>query len=370
MVRFLSTLLVFTLLFTSCQNNSNTLRIKGNSDLTNGSKIFHIIADTNNQPQILDTLTTEEGAFDLNFDIVEPNLHFLQVEGIQGTFPFIAEAGTVAIELYKDSLVASKATGTVSNDKFMQYKTETKMYIASLNSIGNDLQQAIILKDSLATVDLQEQYQDVRDQIQEYELNFIRSAPDSFISILILERFIANKNISIDEAKNLYENLSDRIKNSESGRSVKQIVDAPAKAEVGAVAPLFKGPDPNGNSLALNESLGKVTIIDFWASWCRPCRVENPNLVRLYHQHKADGLSIIGVSLDKTKPQWVQAIADDGLVWNHVSNLQFWNDPIAKLYRVNAIPATFILDENGVIVSRDLRGAQLERKVQELLGKL
>jgi len=120
----------------------------------------------------------------------------------------------------------------------------------------------------------------------------------------------------------------------------------------------------------LNESLGKVTIIDFWASWCRPCRIENPNLVRLYNEHKNDGLRIVGVSLDKTKPKWIQAIADDGLTWEHVSNLEFWNDPIARLYNVSAIPATFIVDENGIIVSRDLRGIELERKVQELLGKL
>jgi thiol-disulfide isomerase/thioredoxin len=132
----------------------------------------------------------------------------------------------------------------------------------------------------------------------------------------------------------------------------------------------LKGPDPNGGTFNLADRLGKITIIDFWASWCRPCRVENPNLVRLYNKHKDNGLQIVGVSLDRTKPQWVQAIADDGLIWEHVSNLQFWNDPIAKLYQVSAIPATFILDENGVILTRDLRGPMLEQKIEELLSAL
>ena len=130
------------------------------------------------------------------------------------------------------------------------------------------------------------------------------------------------------------------------------------------------GPDPDGGTFSLEDRLGKITIIDFWASWCRPCRVENPNLVRLFNKHKDKGLQIVGVSLDRTKPKWIQAIADDGLVWDHVSNLQFWNDPIAKLYKVSAIPATFILDENGVILTRDLRGPMLERKIDELLGNM
>jgi len=370
MIRYFALPLFVAFSIIACQNGSNSLKIKGTSDLDNGIKIFHIKADANNQPQVMDTLTVSEGKFELTFEVEEPNVHFLQVEGLQGTFPFVVEGGTLDVEIFKDSLVASKAMGTISNDDFMQYKSETKVYITSLNAIGNDLQQALILKDTLAAQDLQDQYQEVRLQIQEYELDFIRSSPDSFISILILERFVANKTLPTGEAKELYDGLSERIKNTDSGRSISGILNVPEKAEVGQAAPLFEGPDPEGNRLALNESLGKVTIIDFWASWCRPCRIENPNLVRLYNEHKNDGLRIVGVSLDKTKPKWIQAIADDGLTWEHVSNLEFWNDPIARLYNVSAIPATFIVDENGIIVSRDLRGIELERKVQELLGKL
>ena len=370
MFKKIFTVLVVYLFVLGCQNNSNTLRIKGTADLVNGSKIYHVVADINNQPKTLDTLIINQKSFDLKIEIDEPSFHFLQINGQNGTFPFIAENGKLNVELYKDSLGTSKATGTVSNDDFMRYKSETKVYIESLNDIGNDLQQAMILKDSLLAQDLQEQYQEVREQIQDYELEFLKEAPNSLISILILERLVANNTLTIEEAKSLFESLSDRIINTKSGRAVKQQLEQSPKAEVGKIAPPFEGPNPEGNQFALQSGLGKVTIIDFWASWCRPCRIENPNLVQLYHRNKNRGLSIVGVSLDKDKNKWIKAIQDDGLIWNHVSNLQFWNDPIAKLYKVTAIPATFLLDNEGIIIARDLRGFDLYNKVEELLNKM
>jgi thiol-disulfide isomerase/thioredoxin len=112
-----------------------------------------------------------------------------------------------------------------------------------------------------------------------------------------------------------------------------------------------------------------VTIVDFWASWCAPCRRENPNVVALYKELHSKGLNIIGVSLDKDAAKWKEAIAKDKLTWNQVSNLKFWDEPIAAQYEVEAIPATFILDASGKIVARDLRGDELRAKIIELLAK-
>ena len=136
-----------------------------------------------------------------------------------------------------------------------------------------------------------------------------------------------------------------------------------------APAPDFTLKSQNGDNLKLSELRGKVILINFWASWCGPCRMENPHVVELYNHYHDKGLNIIGVSLDKDEAKWKEAIAKDGLTWNHISNLKFWADPIAEKYNVKAIPATFIVDANGVIIAKDLRGAELDAKIKELLGE-
>mgnify|MGYP001175915126 CR=1 FL=1 len=121
--------------------------------------------------------------------------------------------------------------------------------------------------------------------------------------------------------------------------------------------------------IALEEFKNEKILVNFFASWCKPCRIENPNVVKLYNEYHDKGLNIIGVSLDKNgqKDKWLKAIEDDGLTWQHVSNLEYWKGPVAQMYSVSSIPATFILDENGIIVAKDLRGDALEAKIAEML---
>ena len=114
--------------------------------------------------------------------------------------------------------------------------------------------------------------------------------------------------------------------------------------------------------------MNTVTLLDFWAAWCRPCRIENPNLVRLYKKYNQDGFDIIGVSLDRTKEQWEQAIVDDDLPWTQVSNLSFWNDPIARRYSIRAIPQSYLIDNTGTVIGKNLRGNDLEERIKFALS--
>ena len=259
--------------------------------------------------------------------------------------------------------------GTPSNNDLQTYREETKTFADNLNAIASEIQAANSLGDNILVQDLQQQYTDMQADLIDYEKDFIKTNVDSYISALILERFLNQKTLPRNEVKEIFSTYSDRIRSSKSGINVSNFVNAPVNpTAIGEIAPLFDGPTPTGDRIALESFRGKVVIIDFWASWCRPCRIENPNLVRLYKRMHDKGLEIVGVSLDRNKASWDRAIADDGLTWNHVSNLQYWADPIAQLYSVRAIPAAFVLDREGRIVAKNLRGAQLDAKIEALLA--
>jgi peroxiredoxin len=314
----------------------------------------------------------KDGKFMLDLpEVTNSNLNFITVEGIRGNALFISENEPIEFEIYKDSMQSSIVKGGKENKLFHAYLGHIKELNTKVMKIRTDLRtQATSTRDSAIMANLQKEEEALRNSDLAYKKKVAIENTGSFVSLLVLTDMI-NMGASANEVKELFAGLSDNLKQTSIGKALKENLDSRSAIEVGSKAPEFKAPNPQGEEIALNSVLGKVTLIDFWAAWCKPCRVENPNIVKVYNQFHDKGFNVIGVSLDREgqKDRWVKAIEEDKLTWNHVSNLQFWNDPIAKLYNVRAIPAAFLLDDKGVIVATNLRGEALEAKVKELIEK-
>ncbi len=327
----------------------------------------------NNQLIEVDTAKLTEGQFQFKGISNAPELHYIFVDQTPGYTAVILENGEIEFNAQKDSIGFAEIKGTPQNDVFADYLEKSRELSERRMAIQQDMQNAA--GQEAVVTGLRDEMQELIDEYKEFEINYIEKNPDALISALLLDRAIATKALPVEEIQKLYDALTHEIKDSKPGKRVingiealKTAEESKKNTEIGATAPNFSGPNPEGETIALADVMGKVTLIDFWAAWCRPCRAENPNVVAVYKKYHDKGLNIIGVSLDRTAEAWKKAIADDGLEWNHISNVAYFDDQIAKLYNVDAIPAAFLLDENGVIVAKNLRGPALEEKVAELLN--
>ena len=378
-------------LVVSCKNLAeNEFEVTGNVDPSLDGK--NVILEKQGPLGFtpVDTVKVEGGKFVFKDTISAPSIHFISFEGKQDKLNFILEPGAIDIKIDKDTLYKSTTGGTFNNDKLEEFKQISfKMYQKNQKfekSNNEKRTQAMQANDTVTINKLGKEYKALTKEWEGELVNFIKKNPKAYCNVIALGQVAQMGIKKMEEIKALYDGFDPTVKNTKEGKQIsdyftqlekqKNAVPEPQAdpateggVKVGDTAPDFTAPSPDGKPLSLKQSMGKVTIIDFWASWCKPCRAENPNVVALYNELHSKGLNIIGVSLDKEAGAWKKAIADDKLTWSHISNLKFWDDAIAKQYGVTGIPATFILDANGKIVAKDLRGAELKAKVQELLSK-
>lgn len=339
----------------------------------------------------LDTVKVENGKFEIKGKVTEPAFHTIQLESVAGQapygkVPFILENGEIKIAIDKDSIQKSKVSGTYSNEEYVKFNEEIKVVQKKLMDFQTQNMQAMNTaqqaQDTAVINKLMQGYSAIQEEVgaatKAKYTTYAESHPKSYISVLIVQGMANDPSADIKKTETIFNSLDESLKNTKAGKSVKTRLTEINSPAVGAsAAPVgdakwtsdFSAPNPEGKIISLKESLGKVTIVDFWASWCGPCRKENPNVVAIYKELHSKGLNIIGVSLDKDAAKWKEAIAKDKLTWPQVSNLKFWDEPIAAQYGVQAIPATFILDASGKVVAKDLRGAELRAKIIELLAK-
>lgn len=350
--------------------------VKGNVGKLNApAKVYLQYAEGGQRK--LDSASVKNGVFTFNGVVQEPSAAFVILSEEGKPLRQLSNPDFRSIYLSKGvinikgtNLKDSKVSGNKINADLAKYELASTSIKSQVDALVKKYTNATDeqKEDPAYAEEIETAYNELMEKQGVADIAFIKANPSSFISLNILDEKLDPSNV--EEFKALYTAFDANLKNSKKGKAVQEKIDDLYKLGVGQLAPDFSMPDVNGKEIALSSLRGKYVLVDFWASWCGPCRAENPNVVKAYNQYKDKGFTIYGVSLDRPgkKADWVEAIEKDGLgQWTNVSDLQFWNSPVLKMYSIQGIPQNYLLDKEGRIVASNLRGEALEAKLAELL---
>jgi peroxiredoxin len=357
-----------------CSTNSGNgeFELRGHFDNTRGETIY-LEKLSSTQPVIVDSVVLDEkGNFD--FTGYRPRIGFYRIKESQQNFAMLVldsnDKVTVTGNL-RDLGNTYKVTGSPETQLFIEYNEIAKKRDLKLDSLNKAFQQLLETRkvdarkmDSLSK-QFEAPYNVIVEEANREVVDKISKNSDMYASIMAIQALEPDK--YPDVYKSLDKGLSKKYPNDKNIRMFHEVVAKMLSSTVGQEAPEINLPSPDGKEIALSSLRGKVVLIDFWASWCGPCRKEMPNVVMAYQKYKDKGFEIYGVSLDQDKSRWVEAIQKDGITWPQVSDLKHWSSEAAKLYNVQGIPYTVLLDKDGKIIAKNLRGEALDKKLAEIL---
>lgn len=281
---------------------------------------------------------------------------------------FFLENAEIFISGDLDSIASISIKGSKTQDENEQLIKEIEPRFKQMRENMKELQKAASDKDTMKMDLLKKQNSEIEIELTELQKEFILKNPNSFLIPEILNGL--SRTLTAVEVENLMKKISSDVAKTPELTVLSAKLKELKKVDVGQKAPDFSLNDVSGTPVSLYSKVGgKLLLIDFWAAWCAPCRQENPNLVKAYNEFHKKGFDIIGVSLDRTKEDWLKAIEKDELKWTQVSDLSYFNGDVIKKYVVSSIPSNFLLDKNGIIVAKNLRGEKLHQKISELLEK-
>jgi len=312
-----------------------------------------------------DSTMIKGGNFTFTGKVDMPEMRYIAVAKKEASLPFFIENTEFSITAYADSLDKSIVKGGPTQEKFKTYLSQADAYDNKMNDLYVSYMQAKQSGDSVQLKKIDSTYTSRETEKTTFTNDFIKKNPKSVVAPYLV---ISNAyQYELADLESLTASFDTSLNKSSYVKSLKERITILKSVEVGQPAVDFTMNDSTGNPIMLSSFKGKIILVDFWASWCGPCRAENPNVVKAYNEFNKKGFNILGVSFDTDKAKWLKAIRDDKLSWNHVSDLQGWGNAAGKLYGVMSIPASVLLDKDGKIIAKNLRGEDLRAKLAELL---
>lgn len=390
-VRFMKKLFLFfagALIIQACSSNPNEFQIKGNYKNAQNEKVTLMQLMGDKMEKIDSTRIGEDGKFEFTGYTNIPKFFVVQADKSKNITLLVKPSDNISLTADMNQFNKTyDIEGSKDSRKIMKLRRNLESNIAKLDSLGKYYKEnPKDEKSSKLRKRLNKESQKIVQEQKEYTKEFIDNNLNSMVSLMALYQQIGPRSYVLDPKEDLEyfekvdSSLMAQYPNSEPVKSLhSQVTDMKKRVKSeqqsakrlasGEVAPEIALPSPEGDTIKLSSLRGKYVLLDFWASWCKPCRVENPNLVKAYERFKDKGFEIYQVSLDKKRSAWENAIEKDNLDWVHVSDLKFWNSSAAKTYNIQSIPANFLLNKKGEIIDKDLRGDALQDKLHKLFSE-
>jgi peroxiredoxin len=322
----------------------NGFEINGTTDFLDGTNLKMLNGSNGQEEQ---NATVKNGKFYFKGSMPNPDFKLI---GVNGQGPFVTlflDNSKVTINLKKDNIEAAVVKGSATNDDFVAFNTATAKFQDMFTGRGN----------------YPVTYIDEAAQVIE---KFVASYNNSYIAPLAIFRHSQTTGDYVRQEA-MYNMLTKPVQESTIGKYIAEQIRANANAGYGKPLEDFSQADTSGKMISLSSFRGKYVLVDFWASWCGPCRAENPNVVRTFEQYKNKNFTVLGISLDRDKAKWLEAIAADNLAWTQLSDLKFWSNEVAQKFGIQSIPQNFLLDPQGNLIGKNLRGAALEYKLLRVM---